>query len=570
MDSTPSWLRRLMPLLVTALILVLLAAIFSFRLLSPGEEVLEILSPGRLAVLPVVNSTGEKEQDWVEVGLTEVVAETLRRTRGIEVVDPRRLFEVLKSRGLEKTGAAGRGRVRELAFDLGAELVAELQVSRPSLGASYLLSLDVAGRDGTSLATQQVEGDEPMAAAQSLTRRLAEALASRSEPMRVERIYSPSPFLNRLLAMGLAELQATGPETARPYFEIASRARPEMVAASFHLAECDLLEDRALDSRNRTIETLRAAQSRGESGWQRQSLRQLARLESRSGRSGDAKKLAEQALSLARADGDRSAQLELLGDVARFALADGDRPGAMKTFGELLDLEQELGDRLGRSETLNEVARVALTSGDLDDAETHLEEARALTVDLGDVRGEMEVLSSLGEVLSRRGERQAAVEAWKRVLQYYGENGEGSERIRLQRNVAESLLLDDDLEGAEEAFKDLYDLAVEQGNLHMEALSSMRLAWILLRRGYPNLARNHLERALALDQQLKEPLTLQRLIAWLAYEEGHYRLAVDTLSAVKRQAGDAWRTQDQEFLDIFVRAAEKGERLPLPVDDERE
>ena len=103
----------------------------------------------------------------------------------------------------------------------------------------------------------------------------------------------------------------------------------------------------------------------------------------------------------------------------------------------------------------------------------------------------------------------------------------------------------------------------------MEALAAMRLTWVHLRRGYPFLARNHLERALALDENLREPLTLQRLIAWLAYEEGNYRLAIDTLSAVKRQAGEAWRAQDQEFLDVFVRAGEAGERLPLPGDDER-
>ncbi len=567
--ETPRLLRRLLPYLVAGLVLLLAAAVFSFRLLSPTES-LEIPSPGRVVVLPVVNATGENDQDWVEVGLTEIIAETLRRTPGIEAVAPERLVEVLKSHGLETAGDAARRRVRELAFELGANLALDVLVRRPPLGTSYVLRLAVVERGGSSVATVEVEGADPMSAAQTLTLLVAEALARRAEPMRVERIYSPSPFLNRLVGMGLAELRRTGPEAARPYFEIALRARPEMLAAAFHLAECDRLAGRLPESRNRTIETLRAAQVRGESGWQRRSLHQLALLEGQEGRNGEARKLAARALSLATTDGDRSARLEVLGDLARFALADTARERAMEIYGELLDLEEELGDRLGRSATLTEVARVALTSGELDDAEARLEEARRLTGELGDVRGEIQVLASLGEVHSRRGKRQAAVEAWSRALEFYEQSGESSEQILLKRNVAETLLLDDDLDGAEGAFKDLHDLAVELGDLRMEALAAMRLTWVHLRRGYPFLARNHLERALALDENLREPLTLQRLIAWLAYEEGNYRLAIDTLSAVKRQAGEAWRAQDQEFLDVFVRAGEEGERLPLPGDDERQ
>lgn len=179
---------------------------------------------------------------------------------------------------------------------------------------------------------------------------------------------------------------------------------------------------------------------------------------------------------------------------------------------------------------------------------------------------EMQVLASLGEIASRRGDAAAAIAMWQRAASFYAQRGETARSLLLTRNVAEAVLRGGDLAAAEDAFHDVRELAVAAGDATLEGLASLRLAYILLRRGYPYQARPFLDRALKLDRRIDEPLTLQRLIAWMAYEEGNYRLAVDTLSALKRQAGDAWHELDEGFLAAFTRALERGERVPLPAE----
>jgi tetratricopeptide (TPR) repeat protein len=569
MSSTETFLRRLTPYLVAALVLAVIAAVFSFRRLYPTVD-FEVPERGRVVVLPIQNLTGESEQAWVDLALMEMIAETLVRTQGIEVIAPKRLVELVLTRGLlAGTGedAGTRERIRELAFEMGAELAFDISLRRRD--GQYVFQLAAVDRRGTAVATAEIEGQEPMAVAPRLTQLAAESLSGRVAPVRMERAYSPSPFLNRLFGMGLAELYQTGPKAARPYFEIVLATRPAFLAARLKLSECDRLEGRTGAAREASLLALKEAQDRGERLWSERLLRQLSRLEGLEGRSERAWKLAEQALVLAEGEGDSAARLDILRDLSRLALAAGERAQAMEFYDQVLALEGELGDRLGRTDTLVEVATAALRAGELEEAESRLEEARSLADELGDLRGQFRALSSLGEVYSLRGERDAAVDAWSRAFDFYKQRGEHRQQLVLKRNVAETLLLEDKLEDAEEAFQDLRELAVEIADRRLEALASMRLTWILLRRGYPYLARNHLERALELEEHLANRLTLQRLIAWVAYEDGHYRVAVDTLVAAKRQAGMSWGQEDEEYLVAFVAARESGERQALPGEDRR-
>ncbi len=312
---------------------------------------------------------------------------------------------------------------------------------------------------------------------------------------------------------------------------------------------------------------IQEAQDRGEVVWEARALHGLAVAEALSGRAEQAAQLAEQVRSSYAVRDDAGARLAALRDLASFTLASGDAERAGELFRQIGDLQQDLGDRLGRVDTLAQLGALALRADDLERARGAFDEARELAAGLGDVRTEMQILASLGEVASRRGQRAEAVELWRRAATFYEQRGETGRRLLLATNVAEALLLDDDLAAAEDAFRDVRELAVERGDESLEALASLRLTWILLRRGYPYQARRHLDRAIELDQRLDQPLALQRLIAWMAYEEGSYRLAFDTLGAVKRQAGDDWNELDEQFLDVFARALERGERLPVPGEE---
>lgn len=562
-------LARFAPwLLGGAFVAVLAAALFSYRFVVPTAA-LDLDAEGRLAVLPVVNATGEREHDWVRLGLTEMIAETLRRTRGVEVVDPERLPAALAARGLDPADETARARVRELALAVGAELVLAVvarKSDRRGTGDAelYALALEMIDRDGEVVGSGELRGPDPARIAERLAYQLASALAVRDVPVPMSRVYTPSPFLNRLYGMGLAALRAGETQAADRCFELALASEPRFLAARIGRAENARRAGRLEESRQLLLAALEDAQSRAERAWEARIQHALAVTSALSGRTAEAVELADRTLALPAIAGDHDARLALLNDLARFALAARDDARAGELFREIGALQEELGDRLGRVDTLAQLGALALGAGDLPAAEEALTEARSLAQELGDARTEMQVLSSLGEIASRRGEPAAAVEMWRRAATFYGQRGETARRRVLLANVAEALLQADDLAAAEDAFEEVRELAVAGADEALEGLAALRLTWILLRRGYPYQARRHLDRALALDRRINEPLTLQRLIAWMAYEEGNYRLAFDTLNAVKRQAGDGWHQLDESFLEVFAAALARGERLPLP------
>ena len=125
-----------------------------------------------------------------------------------------------------------------------------------------------------------------------------------------------------------------------------------------------------------------------------------------------------------------------------------------------------------------------------------------------------------------------------------------------------------DLKAAEDRFHDLRELAVELGDGSYEARASLSLAWLMLRGGYPYQAKPHLDRALELDRHLDDRVLLQVVIAWFAYEQGNFRLAVRTQQELKQQKPEIWRPLDEEFLQVYRRALAAGERFPVPGERE--
>lgn len=560
-------------LLGGAIAVVLAATLFSYRFVAPDVS-LDLSAAGRapggrrLVVLPVANATGQSEHDWVRLGLTELVAETLRRTDGIAVVAPERLASVLEARGLDPADAEVRRRVRELGIALGADLVLDVEARRSSRGVSsgerYSLRFEVQDGGGEVLGGGELKGADPAEIAERLSDLVAGALSGRTQPVALDRVFSASPFLNRLYGMGVSELRRAGPEAALPYFEIAVSVQPGFLAARYRIAECRRLGGRLEESRSLLLALVEESQNRGERVWEARSLAALAVVAALAGDTAKAAELDGQVLSLAAIRNDATAQLAVLRDLARFALADGDDARAGELFAEIGRRQEEMGDRLGRVDTLVQTGALALRAGDMEAAVAAFNEGRSLASEVGDVRAEMQLLASLGEVSSRRGRHAEAVELWLRAATFYEQRGESARELPLRRDIAEALLQESDLDGAEDAFQDLRELAVKAGDESLEALASLRLTWILLRRGYPYQARPHLDRAIELDRRLNQPLALQRMIAWMAYEEGNYKLAHSTLAAVQRQAGDGWTQLDAEFLEVFARALERGERLPVP------
>ncbi len=554
-------------LIVLAVILIVAAALAATaRLIGAVAPATELPLSGRLALMPFIDATMDREGDWIETGLMEMVAETVSRTTGA-LVPPERLRKALEPRGFDLADPAARESARRLALATGAGQVLDVTVTGgQEKGFAMELELfDAAG----AVASARLQRADPRLAAGALALSLARGLSSDAEPRRLERLFSRSPFLDRLYASGVAELrgkpaEGRSAEAARPYFEIALRHRPGFSQAKARLADCarQLGElDLAVEL---TGELLTEAQSRGERALEASSLHTLASLAAVQGQLDRASELYAQAYAAHLDMADRPAQAAALYDMARLALAGNDTARAEELYVEMLGIQQDLGDRLGESDTLFQIGSLLLSSGDFAGAEQVLTDSRELAVETSDVWTEMRVTTSLGEIAQRKGELETAKRLWRRALEFYAQREETPRRLLLSHKLAQLLARTSDFDEAEDRLQDMRELAAELGDETYEARAALGLTWILLRTGYPKQAKPHLDRALELDRWLDDRKLLQTVIAWYAYEQGNFSLAIRTQTGIKRHSSRRWTALDESSLQVFREAEILGRRLPLP------
>lgn len=564
--------RWLIPLAAVILVAGTLSFVFFPHLLFPSASEIAPLQ-GRLALLPFIDQTGEAENSWISLGLMEMVAETLRANRNLAVLPPSRLIRALERRDLLDADVEGaRARVRELTFDLGADLVLDTKVSRalaPTSRDGERRAVYTAGysvyASGQILTRGEVSDRDPAAMGAALADLLARSLSQAGQPVSMRQALSRSTFLNRLYGMGLAEMRQS-PERARPYFAICLDHQPDFLLAKARLASCEKALGNFEEAESLQLEVLQDSQKRADQGLQGRTLVALAELAEAQGRGEEARRLYAQSSSIWLSLGDEGAQMEVVEALADRLISEGQSARAIELLSEELANRQDSKDLLGRAGLLLRLGELYLESAELESAEPFLEEAGKIAVDLGDAWIEHRVITALGRVAKSQNDLATAEERWLQALSFYEQHGDREQQRDLTLQLAELYLAKNDLDRAEELFHQLRDLGLADDHLPSEGLASLRLAQVLLRKGYPRQARTHLERALELDDLIGQRITLQLTIAWLAYEQGNYRLAVETQQAAKRQA-ERWGPVREAYLKVFERALEENRRLPLPGED---
>ncbi len=554
-----------------AVILILAAALaVTAGLIGAAAPAAELPLAGRIALLPFIDATANRSvgwaSGWIETGLMEMVAETVSRTAGDAVVSPTRLRKALDPRGFDLGDPAARERARSLALASGADQVLDVTITSER-GEGFAIELELFDGDG-AIAGARMEESDPLAAADALAFSLARGLSSATEPRRLQRLFSRSPFLDRLYASGLAELRTSSPETARAYFEIALRHQPGFFQAKARLVDCARQLGELEHGVELAGELIREAQARGERSLEARGLRTLAALEALRGQLEKASELYAQAYTIHVDMSDRPARAETLFEMARLALASDNTARAEELYVEMLGIQQDLGDRLGEADTMFQIGSLLLSGGDYEGAEQLLADSRKLAQQTNDLWTEVRVSTSLGEIALRKGELETAKRLWRRALGFYDQREEKPRRLLLSYKLAQALVGTKDFDEAENRLHDMRELAAELDNRPHEAQASLGLAWIYLRTGYPKQAKTHLYRALELDRWLDDRKLTQMVIAWYAYEQGNYSLAVRTQAAIKHHSPDHWLPTDEAFLQVFRQAELLDRRLPLPGERE--
>lgn len=578
-----AWLRQA---LIVIAGLAILALVLSLVPMLRQDDVVDLRIEGRLALLPLINETGSGVYDWMGEGWTEMVAEALTRTPGVAVVPPQRLANEVKVRGLGREPEAVRDRVRTLAFAMGADLVFDGVVRRRNASQGDLRPLSGApepilrlefrllSSQGETVASSEILGDDPIELANLLVVSLARGLSGDGEPVRLERVYSNHLFLDQLYGLGLTALRRKELDRAQSIFELAVQQEPRFLHAGLGLLETRLIRqdgqtcDVAPTCLSLAQDLLEQSRVQAERRIESAVLMFLARLEALAGRGPAAQELLSQARTILPEDAVQE-HLEVDREMARLALVQDQRDEAKALFDQQLIAERTADNLVGQASILLELGSLELARGELDAAKGALDQALQLAREQQDPWLEARAVSSLGEVARQQGENDQAIRRWQEALAFYRQPEDGPRRLLLLNNLAEVALQERRFDEAEDFLYSVRDLAADLELRQNEAAASLRLAWVMLRTGYPRQAREHLDRTLELDRWITdERLALQLVIAWFAYEEGNYRLAVETQIDARAKAGDRWRTVDDGFLEAYRQALANGVRVPVPGEAE--
>lgn len=557
---------------VLAVLIVLVLLMWSPDRLLGGPR-FDVTARGALAVMPFENATGETAQAWVGHGLAPMLAEVIATVPGLEVVPPsavERALDVPERHLLTPVdaaeGSAEAWRRTRMAA-IGADWVLEARVARRRGGYRIEAALIEVALIETGDAEPEwvaYTDDSVLAAAEDLASAVAQAFDPDALAPTFSRVFSGGPFLDRLYGTARHLLANEGPEAAAPFFEALTRLDPGFLAARMGRAACAQARGDYERARAEWLEILVSAQREEDRSHQAATLAALAEIATVEGRAEESEELHLQAQAMLSSRGDRRGQADVLESRARLALSERKLDRAEALFLEILGLREAVGDRLGRAGTLLEVGALRLAANDLDGAESLFRDAREIAGTIGDPAIEMSAAANLGDIAAARGDDAAADAMWGEALEYDRRRGAHQRALMLSARRADLAYRRHDLDAAERLYTDTLEWAQAAEDVPLEALSALRLASILLARGYAFQAKPHFERALELDRELDDPVGLQRVIARLAYEQRDYALALRSQEALETMAGDAWTPHDQALLEAFRAARETGRRQPLP------
>jgi tetratricopeptide (TPR) repeat protein len=427
-----------------------LAAAFAvFTWWPPADPPVEpALTPQSIAVLPVVNLSGDTELDWVRRGLPEVIASRLAESKGLKVIDNIRVARTLEDLRLDpaRLDAGDLESLGEL-FGVGYLLTGQL------IGGGGELRLQlrwIAPADERSNSLYvQVRPEDVVAGAERLAATLMEELQVPQPAAPATLPLSGNPAALVAFDSGVARLAQSEHAEAIADLEAAValddgfgmawlRLADAYRAAGYAGAALEAVE-RALtlfgDADGRAV-SWALARKQELSGNPEQAVATFERISASYPRDADARlALGELLIELGRLDRAR-AVLETVarGDpqnpaawflLGKAAIITGDAAAASDEYlVRALVIQNRLGNAEGRGEVLNALGIANERLGRLDEAGDFYQQAVALREAAGDQRGVSASLSNLARLQMIGGDYAAARAALQRALTVRREIGD--------------------------------------------------------------------------------------------------------------------------------------------------
>lgn len=476
----------------------------------------------RLAVLPVVDRSGETSLAWTRNGLMGLMASLFGRSDRIEIV--------------------AAGSVQALAGDR-AEFDAEtLQRLRRALGATHFLAgelrrlgplyeLDVRLiADGGAERRDTLHGGEPAALAADAVARVRRWLdLDPPAPAGVGAVAGADPFVAEAYARGLdAQLRGDAP-MAKKYFSICLDHDPGLAWARLGLAAAQARSGEIAESLDNASQVAAAARERADAGLLVPALKQLASLAFARGELDTAAARLDEALAALPAQGQPLALADLL--VAYGSVEDerGRFGESRRYFERALELARAAGSRRGEASVLVNLASLDNGAGDAAAAAAALRAGLDAARAAGDAYLEGATLGNLGATEANQGRLLDASALLRQAVELARSRGDLNLQMLTGAQLIWTLAPFGHHEDARRLATQMLAAAERGKNPYWQAEVRWALAGLAARRRDWSAAFGELDRA-------------RRLYAEAAMERNIAQVLVDTV-AIAAQAGDAPRAQ---------------------------
>ena len=260
--------------------------------------------------------------------------------------------------------------------------------------------------------------------------------------------------------------------------------------------------------------------------------------------------------------GDRYAVGRHLPNVGQINLIDGNYDRAEEALQRCVEINRELGDRHCEARGHYNLGLVAVERGEFDEAERTLERASELFGEQGDHSAQGNASSYLGTVALRRGELGRAAER----LEHSRELMEAGEELDEELRTLNELGTLARMRGDDERARQLHERVIEEDEFDEFARAHCGLAEIALRDGDLASAREHVDAALAVIDQVAAGVRFQIELAGssVASAEGSLDDAEDRARGVLETAEAAgaryWVGRSHRSLGAVARDADEPER----------
>lgn len=549
----PSRRRRRRATAVSGLAAVLAVAAAAAATWSVTRPV-PLLEPGsraRVALLPIVNGTGDASLDWVEGGLVEIVTLGLQRLPGVEVVEPDRL------RRLAPAGSAPD--LSAVASAVGADVTVSSRIE----GKPLELSLTYTTRNvNGETSVRTLSGRDPTDLAGRLAERLGRRLRPEAPPVDVRDHLADDPALNHVYALGLDRWLRVGQAAARPYFAVCLDQDPTFAWAELRLALCEMKAGEHAAARGRAERLAAHASNRHDPALERGAAMVLGQVELERGDAARARQRLDDALCLARQHGNRSDELRALNFLALAERSLGELEAAWSHHQEALAIARSVGDVMQAGYLLNNIGLVEWRRKDLDSAGLLFEEALAIGRRTGVPHLEANARNNLAILAHERGQNALAAEHLREALRLDRAAGDRRQVAERCTNLAIALLALGQLAEAEPRLEEAFAAFTQLGLEDSRAFVDRQLAELHVARGDAARAAPHLARAKPLFAEDLFSLTLLRARA--RYLEGDFRGAAALARRARSEAGASWTPEAERLSEALRASARAARRLPLP------